>query len=98
MSSSIRKENFFGEEELISELTRRQKELEVVRSELSVDAKSREPAVKRNIYVGSGPGSVLFMADDTAKVRSDVEKELVQVKNKLDKKTASVEKSSVLNF
>ena len=88
----INENRFYSDDELVSKLERRQKELEVVRSELSAVGKTA-----RKVYVGSGPGSVLFLSDQPAEVRSNVEKELNSIKKKLAK-SSSAEKSLALNF
>ena len=92
MGPVVDESRFYSEEELAAKLERRQKELEVVRSELSAAGKT-----SRKVFVGSGPGSVLFLADRPAEVRSNVEKEMSAIKKKLAK-ASSAEKSSALKF
>ena len=89
--SSINDERFLSTDEKLSKLSRRQTELEVVKSELSVKTLST-----KNIFVGAGPGSVLFLSKNPDKVVSQVEKELTSIKKKLSK--TDVKKSVDLNF
>ena len=89
--SSINDERFLSTDEKLSKLSRRQTELEVVKSELSVKTLST-----KNIFVGAGPGSVLFLSKNPDKVVSQVEKELTSIKKKLSK--TDVKKSEDLNF
>ena len=89
--SSINDERFLSTDEKLSKLSRRQTELEVVKSELSAKTLST-----KNIFVGAGPGSVLFLSKNPDKVVSQVEKELTSIKKKLSK--TDVKKSVDLNF
>ena len=89
--SSINDERFLSTDEKLSKLSRRQTELEVVKSELSAKTLST-----KNIFVGAGPGSVLFLSKNPDKVVSQVEKELTSIKKKLSK--TDVKKSEDLNF
>ena len=89
--SSINDERFLSADERLTKLSRRQTELEVVKSELSAKTVS-----SKNIFVGAGPGSVLFLSKNPDKVLSHVEKELTSIKKKLSK--SEVKKSEDLNL
>ena len=89
--SSINDERFLSADERLAKLSRRQTELQVVQSELSAKTLST-----KNIFVGAGPGSVLFLSKNPDKVLSQVEKELTSIKKKLAK--SDVKKSVDLNF
>jgi len=96
--SSISDDRFFSVEDTYSKLLRRQTELEVIKSELSSlrSSTNKKLSTSKKVFVGSGPGSVLFLSDNPAKVASQVEKELHSIKKKMEK--TKVEKSSDLNF
>ena len=96
--STICDDRFFSVEDNHSKLQRRQTELEVIKSELSSlrSPSNKKLSTTKKVFVGSGPGSVLFVSDNPAKVASQVEKELHSIKKKMEK--SKVEKSSELNF
>jgi hypothetical protein len=96
--TSISDDRFFSVEANHSKLQRRQTELEVIKSELSSvrSPSNKKLSTTKRIYVGSGPGSVLFLSDNPAKVASDVEKEIHSIKKKMEK--SKVETSSELKF
>lgn len=93
-STTVSDDRFLSDEERLSKLVRRQTELEVVNSELRNNNKKQN---SRKVFVGSGPGSVLFLSGNPVKVLSDIEKELQSIKKKVEKKS-DAKQSSELNF
>ena len=91
--SSIKDDRFFTMEDTFSKLLHRRKELEVIRSELSSSKLSKSP----QIFTGFGPGSVFFLSGNPSRLKSDVEKELNDIKKKT-MTTTSAPQSSELKF
>lgn len=77
-------ENFMTEEEKVSRNRKKLNELDVLRSELNSVKKGRRP-----LFVSSYPdnpkGSVLFLSDNHAKLRSQIEKEYQTLQKKVNK-------------